>query len=192
MLKTAQIACPIDHKITALKTTQNPLAVMRKPSSLVQTAIICSSVGIEKFPEEASQTETTMFYIQILGKEFINFSKPLKFKSQLERLSRPLSFQGVSLLKPYIIYSKQWCCIAMKLLHTSGLKGHCLISVILLFSQEMELTSTIVIPLPRSRANSIWTLLTVSASLTVRLLPGKTRRGQNSKLKVNYSNRTQD
>lgn len=55
MLKTAQIACTIDHKITALKITQNPLVVLRKPSSLIQTAIICSSVGIEKFPEKASQ-----------------------------------------------------------------------------------------------------------------------------------------
>lgn len=32
MLKTALIASPIDHKITALKPTQNPLTAMRKPS----------------------------------------------------------------------------------------------------------------------------------------------------------------
>jgi len=33
MLETALIACPIGHKVIALKPTQNPLKVMRKPST---------------------------------------------------------------------------------------------------------------------------------------------------------------
>lgn len=32
MLETALIASPTDHKVTALKPTQNPLKVMRKPN----------------------------------------------------------------------------------------------------------------------------------------------------------------
>ena len=32
MLETALTASPIDHKVTALKPTHNPLKVMRKPS----------------------------------------------------------------------------------------------------------------------------------------------------------------
>lgn len=77
----------------------------------------------------------------------------------------------------------------MKLLHTSGPKEHCHISVIPLFSGEMGLTSTMVIPLPGSRAKNSWTLLTVSGSLMVRILPGQSRRGWNSKLKVKCSGR---
>lgn len=32
MLETALITSPIDHEVTALMSTQNPLKVMRKPS----------------------------------------------------------------------------------------------------------------------------------------------------------------
>lgn len=56
MLKIALIAKNIIkyNKITALKSTENPLIGRRKPSSLVPMAIVCSSVGIKKFPEKAS------------------------------------------------------------------------------------------------------------------------------------------
>lgn len=104
------------------------------------------------------QTETTMLNFWILGKEFINFSKPLKFQTWLERLPRPLSFQGISLYYNLTSYTLNilCCCIAMKILHTSGLKGHRQVSVILLFSKEMGLTSSMAIPLPRSRASNSW------------------------------------
>lgn len=57
MLQTALTASPTDHKVTALKSTQNPLQGMRKLSRgvWVQTATIYNSMETEKFPQKATQ-----------------------------------------------------------------------------------------------------------------------------------------